>query len=102
MLLSIDVSSYCLRRRNLSRLSLLDIPQGSRVCARGSTHNLSTISSSNAYRNWDKVTLPTAGQIIAYDRLPDKGTAGLPKLAVLKVNGGLGTTMGGLVSPRYH
>ncbi|KJA28979.1 hypothetical protein HYPSUDRAFT_128536, partial [Hypholoma sublateritium FD-334 SS-4] len=44
--------------------------------------------------NWDQVTSPTAGQIIPYDRLPDKGTAGLQKLAVLKVNGGLGTTMG--------
>ncbi|KAF9474557.1 UTP-glucose-1-phosphate uridylyltransferase [Pholiota conissans] len=43
---------------------------------------------------WDKVAIPADGQIISYERLADKGTAGLQKLAVLKVNGGLGTTMG--------
>ena len=37
---------------------------------------------------------PEEHQIIAYERLPDAGTAALSKLAVLKVNGGLGTSMG--------
>ncbi|KAF8200992.1 UTP-glucose-1-phosphate uridylyltransferase [Pholiota molesta] len=43
---------------------------------------------------WDRVSIPTEDQIIPYEHLGDKGTAELQKLAVLKVNGGLGTTMG--------
>lgn len=45
-------------------------------------------------RDWSKVEPPEEHQIIAYERLPDAGTAALNKLAVLKVNGGLGTSMG--------
>jgi len=45
-------------------------------------------------RDWSKVTPPEEDQIISYQRLPDAGTAALDKLAVLKVNGGLGTSMG--------
>ena len=45
-------------------------------------------------RDWSKVAPPEEHQIIAYERLPDAGTAAFDKLAVLKVNGGLGTSMG--------
>lgn len=44
--------------------------------------------------DWSKVSPPEEHQIIAYERLADAGTAALNKLAVLKVNGGLGTSMG--------
>lgn len=46
-------------------------------------------------RNWDKIKSPTENQIVSYD---DLGVSidpeSLQKLAVLKVNGGLGTSMG--------
>ena len=44
---------------------------------------------------WDRIKSPAADQIVPYDDLPtstDPKT--LDKLAVLKVNGGLGTSMG--------
>ena len=48
------------------------------------------------YSDWRKVSAPTEKQIVAYEQLPQSGDASsLKKLAVLKVNGGLGTTMGG-------
>lgn len=44
---------------------------------------------------WDRIKSPAADQIVPYDKLPQvtKPDA-LNKLAVLKVNGGLGTSMG--------
>jgi UTP--glucose-1-phosphate uridylyltransferase len=44
---------------------------------------------------WDRIKSPAAEQIVPYDKLP-KATSpdALNKLAVLKVNGGLGTSMG--------
>ncbi|KAF8967892.1 putative UTP-glucose-1-phosphate uridylyltransferase [Flammula alnicola] len=44
--------------------------------------------------DWEKVSPPAENQIVPYELLPNNGTAGLNKLAVLKVNGGLGTSMG--------
>ncbi|KAJ3119412.1 UTP-glucose-1-phosphate uridylyltransferase [Physocladia obscura] len=49
--------------------------------------------------NWSKIKSPREEQIIPYKNLPDKispptTAANLSKLAVLKLNGGLGTTMG--------
>ncbi|KZS98186.1 UTP-glucose-1-phosphate uridylyltransferase [Sistotremastrum niveocremeum HHB9708] len=45
--------------------------------------------------DWDRIKSPGADQIIPYDSLPKKWDAAhLSKLAVLKVNGGLGTSMG--------
>ncbi|KAJ3130740.1 UTP-glucose-1-phosphate uridylyltransferase [Irineochytrium annulatum] len=48
--------------------------------------------------NWAKIASPKADQIIAYKNLPEAKPAvcgdHLKKLAVLKLNGGLGTTMG--------
>ncbi|KAJ3218034.1 UTP-glucose-1-phosphate uridylyltransferase [Dinochytrium kinnereticum] len=48
--------------------------------------------------NWDKIKSPKPEQIIPYKQLaevkPDKSVDYLKKLAVLKLNGGLGTTMG--------
>ncbi|KAJ7346762.1 UTP-glucose-1-phosphate uridylyltransferase [Mycena albidolilacea] len=50
---------------------------------------------SNEELNWDKIKSPTENQIVSYD---DLGVSidpeSLQKLAVLKVNGGLGTSMG--------
>ncbi|KAF8806463.1 UTP-glucose-1-phosphate uridylyltransferase [Phlegmacium glaucopus] len=44
--------------------------------------------------DWQKVSPPTEKQVVAYEQLPQYGdTSSLKKLAVLKVNGGLGTTM---------
>lgn len=45
--------------------------------------------------DWDRIKSPAADQIVSYDVLP-KATSpeALNKLAVLKVNGGLGTSMG--------
>lgn len=46
-------------------------------------------------RNWDKVKEPSPEQIITYKKLPKcDNPEYLNKLAVLKLNGGLGTTMG--------
>ncbi|TFY83007.1 hypothetical protein EWM64_g1008 [Hericium alpestre] len=45
--------------------------------------------------DWDRIKSPAADQIVPYDNLPEiKDGASLNKLAVLKVNGGLGTSMG--------
>lgn len=46
-------------------------------------------------RDWEKIETPESDQIIPYEQLPmsaDPNT--LSKLAVLKFNGGLGTSMG--------
>ena len=45
--------------------------------------------------DWDRIKSPAADQIVPYDQLPKSTTPdALNKLAVLKVNGGLGTSMG--------
>jgi UDP-N-acetylglucosamine pyrophosphorylase len=45
--------------------------------------------------DWDRIKSPAADQIIPYDSLPKPADhKNLGKLAVLKVNGGLGTSMG--------
>ena len=47
------------------------------------------------YSDWQKVSAATEKQIGAYEKLPQNCDASsLRKLVVLKVNGGLGTTMG--------
>lgn len=44
---------------------------------------------------WDRIKSPADDQIVPYANLPTpKDTKNLNKLAVLKVNGGLGTSMG--------
>jgi UTP--glucose-1-phosphate uridylyltransferase len=46
-------------------------------------------------RDWERVNPPPGDQILSYDQLPVPANVGnLAKLAVLKVNGGLGTSMG--------
>lgn len=45
-------------------------------------------------RDWDRIESPAASQIIDYAQLPKTDRKYLNKLAVLKVNGGLGTSMG--------
>ncbi|KAH8828506.1 UTP-glucose-1-phosphate uridylyltransferase [Flagelloscypha sp. PMI_526] len=45
--------------------------------------------------DWDKIKSPSTNQVVPYDQLPTSAqTSSLSKLAVLKVNGGLGTSMG--------
>ncbi len=45
--------------------------------------------------DWDRIKSPAADQIVPYSELPKpKDSTNLNKLAVLKVNGGLGTSMG--------
>jgi UTP--glucose-1-phosphate uridylyltransferase len=47
------------------------------------------------HSDWQKVSAPAENQIVAYEQLPQTSdTSSLKKLVVLKVNGGLGTTMG--------
>ena len=51
--------------------------------------------------NWDLIKSPAADQIVPYDKLPTQfNHQHLDKLAVLKVNGGLGTSMGVFQSRR--
>ena len=46
--------------------------------------------------DWERIKAPAADQIVPYDSLPEATDKSiLTKLAVLKVNGGLGTSMGG-------
>lgn len=45
--------------------------------------------------SWDRIAPPAEGQVVDYDNLADTQSADfLNKLAVLKLNGGLGTSMG--------
>lgn len=47
------------------------------------------------HSDWDRIKSPAEDQIVPYAKLPKpKDTKNLNKLAVLKVNGGLGTSMG--------
>jgi UTP--glucose-1-phosphate uridylyltransferase len=47
------------------------------------------------HRKWDLIKSPSDDQIVPYSTLPKpKDSSALSKLAVLKVNGGLGTSMG--------
>ncbi|KAI7904346.1 UTP--glucose-1-phosphate uridylyltransferase-domain-containing protein [Cokeromyces recurvatus] len=51
--------------------------------------------SKGSKQNWEKIQSPSTEQIIPYASLPINSSAfDLTKLAVLKLNGGLGTTMG--------
>ncbi|KAH9924868.1 UTP-glucose-1-phosphate uridylyltransferase [Fomitopsis serialis] len=43
---------------------------------------------------WDKIKSPSDDKVVPYSKLPSGDVANLNKLAVLKVNGGLGTSMG--------
>jgi UTP--glucose-1-phosphate uridylyltransferase len=45
--------------------------------------------------DWDRIQSPSNEQIVAYKTIPEvSSSSDLDKLAVLKLNGGLGTTMG--------
>lgn len=55
------------------------------------------LSLSDDYFNseWEKIQTPSSEQIVPYSTLSEcTSTSDLEKLAVLKLNGGLGTTMG--------
>ncbi|KAJ3515300.1 hypothetical protein NLJ89_g1847 [Agrocybe chaxingu] len=51
-----------------------------------------------AGRDWQKVNPLAGDHIVRYDQLPPVGNSLLSKLAVLKVSGGLGTSMGEFLS----
>lgn len=44
--------------------------------------------------DWDRIASPSEDKIVPYSKLPTADASNLNKLAVLKVNGGLGTSMG--------
>ena len=44
--------------------------------------------------DWDRIKSPTEDKIVPYGKLSSGEIRNLNKLAVLKVNGGLGTSMG--------
>ncbi|KAI0373394.1 UTP-glucose-1-phosphate uridylyltransferase [Pilatotrama ljubarskyi] len=44
--------------------------------------------------DWDRIRSPSEDKIVPYSKLPSGDASNLNKLAVLKVNGGLGTSMG--------
>ena len=46
------------------------------------------------HSDWDRIKSPSEDKIVPYAKLPSGSAQNLNKLAVLKVNGGLGTSMG--------
>jgi UDP-N-acetylglucosamine pyrophosphorylase len=52
------------------------------------------ISKADNHSEWERISPPKAEQVHSYKVLPDVDPSILGKLAVLKLNGGLGTTMG--------
>ncbi|KAI0829640.1 UTP-glucose-1-phosphate uridylyltransferase [Trametes gibbosa] len=44
--------------------------------------------------DWERIASPSEDKIVPYSKLPAADSSSLNKLAVLKVNGGLGTSMG--------
>lgn len=44
--------------------------------------------------DWDRIQSPKSDEVVAYSELNDVSSDNLSKLAVLKLNGGLGTSMG--------
>lgn len=50
--------------------------------------------SSETFLDWDKVKSPSPEEVVQFRDLKDTGSNSLSKLAVLKLNGGLGTSMG--------
>ncbi|VEU24417.1 DEKNAAC105506 [Brettanomyces naardenensis] len=44
--------------------------------------------------DWERIRSPNPDEVVAYSTLSDAGSENLNKLAVLKLNGGLGTSMG--------
>lgn len=53
------------------------------------------LSFSHCNSDWDRIKSPSEDQIVPYAKLPTSAQhSNLSKLAVLKVNGGLGTSMG--------
>ncbi|KAI5962373.1 UGP1 [Candida pseudojiufengensis] len=56
-----------------------------------------TEKASGTTLEWDKIRSPNADEVVAYNKLEngeDRAASNLSKLAVLKLNGGLGTSMG--------
>lgn len=58
-------------------------------------HDAQSLHLLKHHRHWERIKSPAADQIVPYDQLPKTvNPQNLERLAVLKVNGGLGTSMG--------
>lgn len=64
------------------------------LCAITFPADLSDTNTDILFRVWDRIKSPAEDQIVPYSKLPNGDASNLSKLAVLKVNGGLGTSMG--------
>ena len=51
---------------------------------------------------WDRIKSPAEDQIVPYAHLQKAEPSNLQKLAVLKVNGGLGTSMGTIFASELY
>lgn len=83
---------------------LHSVPRGPRPqCRTVSLHSnpYGHLLSSSPESNWDKIKSPAPEQIVPYEKLSQVSDVSvLDKLAVLKVNGGLGTSMGEYLQSR--
>ena len=74
-----------------------------KICTR--PHHLSASSPSSSFLHrsvWDRINSPSEDKIVPYDKLSAGSPSNLNKLAVLKVNGGLGTSMGAFAIFDFH
>ena len=70
------------------------------VIAEPSTIQLFFCLSFYVSSDWDRIKSPAEDQIVPYANLPKpKDSSNFNRLAVLKVNGGLGTSMGAFGTP---
>lgn len=66
-------------------------------------HALSLLLIVLSFSDWDRIKSPAEDQIVPYAKLSKpKDSSNLNKLAVLKVNGGLGTSMGAFGTLVYY
>ena len=98
-LLAVQIADWLsgLRRRDaIILLSLHPLPHRTRQACRSVGITLSRPHPPwLAFSDWDRIKSPAADQIVPYANLPKANDVNnLNKLAVLKVNGGLGTSMG--------
>lgn len=70
------------------------------LCVSHSSHFFVGFLNFGDSRDWDRIKSPAEDQIVPYSKLHAGDASNLAKLAVLKVNGGLGTSMGGYHSSR--
>jgi UTP--glucose-1-phosphate uridylyltransferase len=81
---------------SLYKRYLLEKTQPEKLCV--VIRSFISIAGLRSSRDWKKVRPPGQAQIVDYNQLSSGNTSALGKLAVLKLNGGLGTSMGKLLS----